>query len=289
MQNNIVVYENGEIELKVSVDEKQETIWLTQKQIAELFGVNVPAISKHIKNIFKQNELIEDMVVSKMEITTKHGAVSNKTQTKIVNYYNLDMILAIGYRVNSLKAIHFRQWATKVLKQYIINGYVINSEKITVDRFVNLENDIQNLKQEIKEIKENKDKLKLTQGVFFEGEIWDAYEFVNNLLKKAKKEVILIDNYIDDTILTLFSKYHKLNFTIITKNISKQLKLDLQKYNSQYKNLKIKTSNSFHDRFLIIDSTTYHIGASLKDLGKKIFAFSKMEDDIINKSLENIQ
>jgi len=283
MQNDIIVYENGEIELNVIINQKQETIWLTQKQIAELFGVNVPAISKHIKNIFKQNELIEDMVVSKMEITTKHGAISNKTQTKIVNYYNLDMILAIGYRVNSLKAIHFRQWATKVLKEYIINRFAINKEKITQQRLLQLENDVKYLKSKIDKTVE------YTQGVFFDGQIWDAYEFVNSLLKNAKKEVILIDNYIDDTILTLFSKYPKLNFTIITKQISKQLKLDLQKYNSQYKNLKVLTSNKYHDRFLIIDNQTYHIGASLKDLGKKVFAFSKIEDDIISKNLRNIK
>ncbi len=284
MQNSIVVYENGEIELKVSVD--NETIWATIKDIASIFDIDRSVVSRHIKNIFKDGELDEKVVCANFAHTTKHGALSNKTQTRELKYYNLDIILAVGYRTNSKKAIHFRQWATKILKEYIINGYVINSEKITVDRFLNLENDVQNLKQEIKEIKEDKNNLKLTQGVFFDGQIWDAYEFVNALLKEAKNEVVLIDNYTDDSILTLFSKYPKLNFTIITKNISKQLKLDLQKYNSQYKNLKVKTSNRFHDRFLIIDNTTYHIGASLKDLGKKVFAFSKMEDDIISKSLK---
>ncbi len=120
-----------------------------------------------------------------------------------------------------------------------------------------------------------------TQGIFYDGQIWEAYEFINSLLKAANKEVVLIDNYIDDSVLTLFSKYPKLNFIIITKNISKQLKLDINKYNSQYNNLKIKTSNQYHDRFLLIDNQTYHIGASLKDLGKKVFAFSKLDIKIL--------
>ncbi len=149
--NQIVVYDNGEIELKVSID--RETIWLTQKQISELFDVNVPAVSKHIKNILNQNELIEKLAVSKMEITTKHGAIKNKQQTKEVKLYNLDMILAIGYRINSLKTIEFRKWATKVLKQYILHGYVINSEKITVDRFLNLEKDVISLKDNMQNVK----------------------------------------------------------------------------------------------------------------------------------------
>ncbi len=275
MQNQIIVYENGEIEIKVSIDSQNETIWLRTEDIALLFGVNRPAIVKHIGNIYKSNELEETLTCSILEQVTKDG------KKRKVKYYNLDMIISIGYRVNSKKATKFRQWATKILKQYIINGYAINSEKITVDRFLKLENDIHDIKKEIKNIKENKNQLKLTQGIFFDGQIWDAYEFINSLFKSAKKEVILIDNYIDDSVLTIFSKYPKLNFTIITKNISKQLKLDLQKYNFQYDNLTIKISNKFHDRFLIIDDTTYHIGASLKDLGKKVFAFSKMNIDVL--------
>jgi predicted XRE-type DNA-binding protein len=277
IDNQIIVYDNGEIELKVSIDNNKETIWLTQKQIAELFDVKVPAISKHIKNIFNQNELIESMVVSKMEITTQHGAINNKTQSKIINIYNLDIILAIGYRVNSLKAIHFRQWATKVLKEYILNGYAINTHKITEQRLLNLENDMQIVKSKI-----TNDEVEIKQGIFYNGQIFDAYIFINNLLKSAKKEVILVDNYIDDTVLTLFSKYSDILFTIITQKISKQLQLDIDKYNKQYKNLVVKKSDKYHDRFLIIDDEVYHIGASLKDLGNKVFAFSKMDKQLLD-------
>jgi len=278
---NIIVYEDGEIELKISV--QQDTIWLTQKQIAELFNVKVPAISKHIKNIFNQNELIESMVVSKMEITTQHGAMSNKTQLKIINIYNLDIVLAIGYRVNSLKAIHFRQWATKILKEYIVDGYTINSEKITHQRFKELENDVDVLKTKVSRIDTlvEQNNLQIKQGIFYNGQIYDAYAFINDLLKSAKSEIILIDNYIDDTIFTLCSKYPNVRFTIYTQSISKQLKLDFQKYEKQYKNIELKTTKEFHDRFLIIDKKDiYHLGASIKDLGNKVFAFSKLNIDI---------
>ncbi len=168
--------------------------------------------------------------------------------------------------------------ATSILKQYITNGYAINSEKITHQRFKELEKDVVNLKQKVNSIEKltNSNQLEITQSIFYDGQIWDAYELINKLLKNAKNKVTLIDNYIDDTILTLFSKYENITFAIVTKTISKQLKLDTQKYNSQYSNLSFKTSNKYHDRFLVIDDTTYHLGANLKDLGKKVFAFSKM-------------
>jgi hypothetical protein len=275
--SDVVIYNDGELELNISVNE--DTIWLTQKQIAELFDVKVPAISKHIKNIFMQNELIENMVVSKMEITTQHGAIDDKSQTKTVNIYSLDIILAVGYRTNSLKAIHFRQWATSVLKSYIQEGYAINSDKITNDRFVSLENKVELLGSKLN-ILESKD-LKPSHGIFYDGEMFDAYTFVSDIIRDAKSSVVLIDNYIDDTTLTLFSKNQNIKVTIYTHTFSKQLKLDLDKYNSQYKDITIKTFKNSHDRFMIIDDiNVYHIGASLKDLGNKWFAFSKIGLDV---------
>ena len=267
--SQIVVYGNGELELKISTTD--ETIWATTKEIAQIFNIDRSVVSRHIKNIFRDKELDEKVVCANFAHTTKHGALSNKTQTRELKYYNLDIILAVGYRTNSTKAIKFRQWATKVLKEYIFNGFAINSEKLTQQRLLSLENDVQNIKSHIQN-----NTLDIKQGVFYDGEIFDAYVFINNLLKSAKKEVTIIDNYIDESVLTLFSKYPKIKFKIITKSISKQLKLDTQKYNAQYKNLTITTSSKHHDRFIIIDKTIYHIGASLKDLGKKVFAFSKM-------------
>ena len=275
----IIVYENGEVEVKVSLDNKNETIWLRTEDIALLFGVNRPAIVKHIGNIYKSGELEEKSTCSILEQVTKDG------KKRKVKYYNLDIIISVGYRVNSVKATKFRQWATKILKQYIINGYAINSEKITVDRFLNLENDVISLKQDIQSIKKkiSNNQIELRQGIFYNGQIFDAYTFINNLFKNAKEEIILIDNYIDDSVLILFSKYSNINFTIITKKISKQLKLDIEKYNAQYNNLNIKISNKFHDRFLLIDNKeAYHIGASLKDLGKKVFAFNKIDINLLS-------
>lgn len=281
---NLVIYQNGEIELDVSIQD--ESIWLTQKQIAELFKVKIPAISKHITNIFAQNELIENMVVSKMEITTQHGAISGKQQTKNVNIYSLDIVLAVGYRTNSLEAIHFRQWATKILKQYISNGYAINSEKITHQRFKELEDDVTTLKLEMSDMKSKvkNDILEYNSGIFYDGQTFDAYVFVSDIIKRAKSSIVLIDNFVDETVLMLLSKRAPTcKATIYTKTISKQLQLDLKKHNEQYLHVEIKKFNASHDRFLIIDEKeVYHIGASLKDLGKKWFGFSKMDSENLN-------
>ncbi|QKF67711.1 RhuM family protein [Arcobacter venerupis] len=276
--SNIVVYNDGELELKVSVNE--ETIWLTQKQISEVFGVNIPAISKHIKNIYKDNELNQFSTVSILEIVQKEG---DRDVLRNVEHYNLDIILAVGYRTNSVKAIKFRQWATTILKNYIQNAYVINSDKITNERFVSLEKDVNILKNKIDNIsvKFEDNSLKIKEGIFFDGQVYDAYSFVSDLIKKAKDEIILIDNYIDDTTLTLFSKTPHIKVTIFTNTISKQLKLDFEKYSKQYDNITLKNFQNAHDRFLIIDKKEiFHIGASIKDLGKRWFAFSKINLDI---------
>ncbi|MFP4487292.1 MAG: RhuM family protein [Campylobacterales bacterium] len=271
MMNNLVKYNDGEIEVQISI--KEDTIWLTQKQIAELFEVTKQNISLHTIEIFKSKELNKNSTVKKYLTVQKEG---NREVSRELEHYNLDVIISVGYRVNSIKATKFRQWATSVLKKYITDGYAINTHKITEQRLSNLENDMQVVKSKIKN-----DELEIKQGIFYNGQIYDAYAFVNDLLKSAKSEVILIDNYIDDTTFTLCSKYPKINFTIYTKPIDKQLRLDYQKYKKQYKNIELKETKDFHDRFLIIDnSEIYHIGASLKDLGNKVFAFSRLNIDI---------
>jgi len=284
--SNIVVYESGEIELKVSIE--KDTLWASINDIAKVFNIDRSVVSRHIKNIFKDNELDEKVVCADFAQTTKHGFLSNKTQTRDVKYYNLDIVLAVGYRTNSTKAIHFRRWATSVLKEYIINGYAINSNKITNDRFVTLENKVKqlSLKLDTLELKE----LKPTQGIFYNGEIFDAYNFVSNLLREADNKIILIDNYIDDTTLTIFSKIPNIKVTIYTSTTPKQLKLDLEKYNTQYNNITIKIFKNSHDRFLIIDNKKiYHIGASLKDLGKKWFAFSNMDISLFEGMVSKLE
>jgi len=262
--SDLVIYQTGEVELKVEI--KDENIWLTQKQIAELFDVKIPAISKHIKNIFIQNELEEFSTISKMETVQKEG---NREIKRTLEFYNLDMIISIGYRVNSIKATSFRQWATKVLKEYISNGFAINREKITQQRLLNLEEDVKFLKSKVKN-----DVLEYKQGIFYNGQTFDAYEFIATLIRDAKQEIKLIDNYIDETVLTLFSKNQNIKVTIYTQKITNKLKLDLEKYNSQYNPIEIKKFDNSHDRFLIIDEKDiYHIGASLKDLGKNGLLF----------------
>lgn len=269
--SDIIVYNNGELELDISID--NETIWLTQKKISELFEVTIPNVSMHIKAIYKAKELDKIPTIKKYLIVQKEG---NREVSRDVDHYNLDVIISVGYRVNSLTATKFRQWATSVLKQYITNGYTINSEKITNDRFVSLESKVQLLSSKLN-ILEQKE-LKPSQGIFYNGEVFDAYNFVADLIRDAKESIVLIDNYVDDTTLTLFSKNQNIEVIVYTQTISKQLKLDLEKYNSQYKNISIKTFKDSHDRFMIIDKKeVFHIGASLKDLGKKWFAFSRFD------------
>ena len=271
--SNLINYNDGEIEVAISI--KEDTIWLSQKQIAELFDKDVRTVNDHIKAIYKEAELLENSTIRKFRIVQKEG---DREVARDISHYNLDMIISVGYRVNSKKATKFRQWATTILKEYITQGYAINTHKITEHRLTNLENDMQFVKSKI----EN-DELQINQGIFYNGQIYDAYAFVNDLLKSAKSEVTLCDNYIDDTIFTLFSKYPKIKFTIYTHTISKSLKLDYEKYKKQYENIELKETKEFHDRFLIIDEKqVYHIGASLKDLAQKVFAFSKIDIDALN-------
>ena len=262
-QNEIILYQpDSSVELEVLLE--NETVWLTQAQIAKLFGVKQPAISKHFKNIFSSGELNEYSVYSILEYTATDGKVYR------TGFYNLDAILSIGYRVNSKNATKFRIWANSVLKEYILKGYAINHR-------------VERLEYRVTETEKKidffvKTALPPVQGIFYDGQIFDAYVFVSDLIKSAKKSIILIDNYIDESVLLLLSKRKsKVNAKIYTKQITPQLNLDLTKHNAQYEPVNICKSNDFHDRFLFIDNTVYHIGASLKDLGKKLFAFSKMK------------
>jgi len=211
-----------------------------------------------------ENKSTSYSVVAKFATTATNGKVYQ------MEYYNLDVILSVGYRVKSNRGIQFRVWANRVLKNYILKGYAINR------RFERLENRVTKTEEKIDFFV--KTALPPMQGIFYEGEIFDSYIFASNLIKSAKKTIILIDNYVDESVLVLLSKRQtKVSAHIYTKRISTQLQLDLKKHNAQYDPINISTSDIFHDRFLVIDNTVYHIGASIKDLGKKLFAFSKME------------
>jgi hypothetical protein len=260
--NEIILYQpDAAVRLEVIVD--SETVWLTQTQIASLFGVKVPAVSKHLKNIFTSGELDEGSVVSILEITATDGK-RYKTRN-----YNLDAIISVGYRVNSINATRFRQWATSVLREYMLRGYAVHA------RFERLERRMDGVERKVDFFV--KTALPPIEGIFYEGQIFDAYEFVSKLVKSAKRRVILIDNYVDESILGLLAKRKKSVLAVIyTSRISKALQADLDKHNAQYSPITIERTSGIHDRFMIIDENVYHIGASIKDLGKKLFAFSKM-------------
>ena len=273
-QGEIILYQPDEA-VKLEVRLEDETVWLTQAQIAELFGTGRQTITKHLKNIFSSSELDEKSVCSILELTASDGKVY---KTKV---YNLDAILSVGYRVNSKNATLFRRWANKVLKDYLLKGYSINQ------RINQLENKIDSkLATHDRQLEELTNKVDFfvrtslppLEGVFFDGQIFDAYKFVIDLIKSAKQSIILIDNYVDESVLLMLSKRRSgVSATIYTYKINAQLQLDLEKHNDQYPPIDIRTNKNSHDRFLIIDQTeVYHIGASLKDLGKKLFAFSKM-------------
>ena len=269
--NDLVKYNNGEIELTVSIE--NDTIWLTQKQIAELFDKDIRTVNEHIQAIYNEEELFENSTIRNFRIVQKEG---KRKVSRDVLHYNLDVIISIGYRANSKKATKFRQWATSVLKEYISKGYAINTHRITEQRLLNLENDMERVKSKIKN-----DTLEIKQGVFYNGQFFDAHVFVASLISQAKESVILIDNYMDETTLALFTKKQNIKIELFTQNIPKQLSIAVAKYNKQYASITLKTTNKFHDRFLIIDKKElYHIGASLKDLGNKTFAFSKLNIDL---------
>lgn len=281
MKNEIILYKTNELpeHIEVRMDEERETFWLSLNQIAKLFERDKSVVSRHLKNIFSGKELDKDSVVAFFATTAADGKTYN------VEHFNLDAILSVGYRVNSIRGTQFRLWASKVLKDYLMKGYAINN------RVNRIEDKLEKIDNRISEINLQLKTQELpTQGIFFEGQIFDAYVFVADLIKKAKTNIILIDNYVDETVLNLLVKRTgNVTATIYTKSLSKQFQLDLTKHNSQYPEIQVVVFTEAHDRFLIIDQKElYHIGASLKDLGKKWFAFSRM-DSFVNEVLQKLK
>ena len=273
-KNEIVMYQPDEsFTLEVLVED--ETVWLTQQQIADLFGVQQPAISKHLNNIFRDGELEKNSVHSILEYTASDGKVY-KTQ-----FYNLDSILSVGYRVNSRNATQFRIWANQVLKDYLLRGYAVQARIDQLEQRMD-----KKIIEHEQRISDNERQIELfvrkalppVEGVFCDGQIFDAYVFVSKLIKSAKTRIVLIDNYVDESVLDMVSKKeNQVSLTIMTNNVTRAFRQDLERFDSQYGPIEVKTTSNVHDRFLVIDDTVYHIGASLKDLGKKLFAFSRME------------
>lgn len=274
-KNEIVLYQpNEEIKLEVKMDE--ETVWLTQSQIANLFGCSSDNVSFHLKNIFSEKELDKNATTEFFSVVQKEG---NRNVRRNILHYNLDAILSVGYRVSSLNATKFRQWANKVLKDHLLKGYSFNQRLESLEQRVSAtENKIDFFV---------KTALPPVEGIFYDGNMLEPFSFVNNLIRSAQKRIILIDNYIDETVLLRLAERKKgIKTTIYTKMLSPSFKLALQQHNKQYERIAVILFDKSHDRFLIIDDMVYHIGASIKDLGKKWFAFCKMAinaEEIINR------
>ena len=272
-QNQIIMYRPDDT-ISLNVRLENETVWLSIDMMSELFQRDKSTISRHIKNIFSEGELMPISVVANFATTASDGKIYR------VDYYNLDVVISVGYRVKSLRGTQFRQWANKVLKEYLLSGYSINS------RVLELEKQVAAHSEKIEfMLKAN---LPPKEKVFFDGQLFDAHILMSQLVESAEKRIVLIDNYIDESVLTLLLKRKdKVEATIYTMQMSGAFKLDLQKHNKQYSPVVVNIYTKAHDRFLIIDDKVYHVGASVKDLGKKLCAVSLLScidaDEMIGK------
>lgn len=282
-QNQIILYSpNESISLEVRLE--NETVWLNRQQIAQLFGRDIKTIGKHINNALRE-ELSNCSVVANFATTATDGKTYN------VEYYNIEVITSVGYRVKSKQGVQFRQWANKVLKDYLLRGYAVNQ------RIDSLENKIDNKlyehEQKIEHLTEQVDffvrtSLPPVEGVFHNNQVFDAHILMSDLVKQAKVRIIVIDNYVDDSVLTLLTKRKKgVTAEIYTYKKSEQFTLDLDKHNIQYPSVTVHVNKTCHDRFMIVDDKVYHIGASIKDLGQKLCAVTLLNsitaEDILNK------
>jgi len=275
--NEIVLYQPDST-LSLDVRVENETVWLTQAQMVDLFQSTKQNISLHINNIYKEGELDRISTVKNYLTVQAEGKRKVKRQ---ISYYNLDVIISVGYRVKSLRGTQFRQWANKVLKDHLLRGYSVNQRLMYMESRID-----HRLSEHDRRLDELSDKVDFfvrtslppREGIVFDGQIFDAHLFVCDLVKQAKSRIVLIDNYIDAKVLTLLDNRHAgVEATIYTESISDTLRLDINRHNRQYPHIEVrKPARRIHDRFMIIDDTLYHVGASIKDLGKKLFAFSQM-------------
>ena len=275
MKDEIVLYQPNE-QFQLEVQLKDETVWLNLQQIALLFDRDRTVIARHIRNVYAENELDENITCAKFAHMGTEG-----DQTYETKYYNLDVIISVGYRVKSQRGVQFRQWATKIIKDYMLRGYAVNQRLLAVEEQV--DKSLKAHERRLEAVEEKIDffvrtSLPPVEGIFYDGQIFDAYNFVNDRIREAKTRIILIDNYVDDSVLKMLDKRAKgVSAKVYTKYFTPQLSLDFDKRNAQYEPIEVEQFDRSHDRFLCIDETVYHIGASLKDLGKKWFAFSRME------------
>lgn len=272
-QGEIIMYQpDDSIRLEVRMEE--ETVWLNLNQMSLLFGRDKSVISRHIRNVYIEGELLRESTVA--NFATVHDE-NGRRVSRNIEYYNLDVIISVGYRVKSIQGTRFRQWANSVLKEYLLRGYAINQRFERLERRVTEHDAV---------LSEHSNKLEFfvraalppKEGIFYDGQIFDAYAFASELIKSARQRIVLVDNYIDESVLLMLAKRNEgVTAEIVTRQTNGTLALDIDRHNRQYPPITIRESPRYHDRFLIVDDIVYHIGASLKDLGKKLFAFSKME------------
>ncbi len=272
-KGEIVMYQPDET-IRLEVRMGEDTVWLTQQQMAELFQRDQSVIARHIRNIYKEEELKEEGTYAKFAYMGHDGL-----QRYEVTQYNLDVIISVGYRVKSKRGTQFRQWANMVLKDYLLKGYVINQRLFT------LEKQVAELQSKVSFFVRSS--LPPVEGIFYDGQIFDAYAQIVSMIKQAKRSIVLVDNYVDETTLTMLSKRGaNVSATIYTKQTAQQFQLDVQRHNQQYPPITIHACQRNHDRFLIIDNVVYLFGASLKDAGKKLFAYIQMQEtsaaDVLN-------
>ena len=287
-ENEIIVYQPDEA-LKLDVRVENDTVWLTQVQMADLFEATRQNVSLHISNIYKEGELQKEATIKESLIVQNEGGRNVKRKQ---TYYNLDVIISVGYRVKSIRGTQFRQWANKILKEYLLRGYSVNQRLLNLEERMDRRFSLQD--QQIGKLREDVDFFIKTsipprESVLYKGQIFDAYVAISDIIRSASRRIILIDNYIDDTVLMQLEKRNPgVDATIYTQSISRMMRQDIERHNQQYAPISVQTYTRAHDRFLIIDDTVYHIGASLKDLGKKLFAFSKMELITADEFLSNL-
>ena len=287
-KGEIVMYQlNDVVELDVRLED--ETVWLTQQQMSELFSVKENTVTYHIKEIYKTEELEKEGTARKIRVVRKEG---NRNVRRTIDYYNLDMIISVGYKMNSKRGVKFRQWATQVLKDHLLKGYSVNKSLQEVKTQLGTQD------KRISLLEDKVDffvrsSLPPVEGVFYDGQIFDAYVQIAGLIKQAKHSIVLVDNYIDETTLTMLSKRDvNISATIYTSQQAqnlRQLQLDIQRHNQQYPPIAVIYCQRNHDRFLIIDDVVYLFGASLKDAGKKLFAYIKMQEASASELLNNIR
>jgi hypothetical protein len=284
-KGEIVMYQPDET-IRLEVKLEDDTVWLTQQQMSLLFSVKENTITYHIKEIYRTEELEQEGTARKIRVVRKEG---NRIVNRMIDFYNLDMIISVGYKVNSKRGVKFRQWASKVLKDYLIKGYSINKGLQEIRERVD-SHDKRIVELEGKVDFFVRSSLPPVEGVFYDGQIFDAYVQIVSLIKQARHSIVLIDNYIDEATLTMLSKREAgVSATIYTRQLSQQQQLDVQRHNQQYPPININVCQHNHDRFLIIDDTVYLFGASLKDAGKKLFAYIKMQETSAAELLNRIR